>query len=179
MKVTQLCPALCETIDCSPPVYSVHGIFQARILEWFAMLSSRGSFQPRDRTQVSCIAGRFYIVWATRDAHTFPGEILPVDQSWHTLGQLLAPGECLCQLLGPEPSWFDLLTLTATHGDTLICQQLGHLSHTQRGISPVLHLGIQTDFILMSVCPQHLCRRKWKYLGGLAPGELWEAARSL
>ena len=47
-------------MDLSPPVSSVHGIFQARILEWVSMPSSRGSSQPRDSTQVSCIAGRFF-----------------------------------------------------------------------------------------------------------------------
>ena len=48
-------------MDCSPPGSSVHGILQARILEWIAMLFSRGSFPPRDQTQVSHIAGRFFI----------------------------------------------------------------------------------------------------------------------
>ena len=46
-------------MDCSPLGSFVHGILQVRILEWVAMLSSRGSSQPRDGTQVSCIAGRF------------------------------------------------------------------------------------------------------------------------
>ena len=45
---------------CSPPGFSVHGILQARILEWVVMPSSRGSAQPRNRTQVSCIAGGFF-----------------------------------------------------------------------------------------------------------------------
>ena len=48
-------------MDCSPPGYSVHGILQARVLEWVAISSSKGCFQPRDRTQVSQIAGRFFI----------------------------------------------------------------------------------------------------------------------
>ena len=47
-------------MDCSPPGSSVHGILQSRILEWVAMSSSRGSSQPKDQTQVSCIAGRFF-----------------------------------------------------------------------------------------------------------------------
>ena len=59
---------LCNPMNCSPPGSSVHGIFQARILEWIAISFSRGSFQPRDRTQVSHIAGRFFTVWATREA---------------------------------------------------------------------------------------------------------------
>ena len=68
--VTQLCPTLFSPMDCSPPVSSVHMIHQARILEWVAMTSSRGSSQPRDQTQVSHIAGRFFTIWATRAAHT-------------------------------------------------------------------------------------------------------------
>ena len=51
---------LCDPIDYSPPGSSIHGILQARILEWVAMPFSRGSFQPRDRTQVSCITGGFF-----------------------------------------------------------------------------------------------------------------------
>ena len=58
----QSCPTLCDPMDCSPPGSSIHGILQARILEWVAMPSSKGSSQPRDRTQVSHIAGRFFTV---------------------------------------------------------------------------------------------------------------------
>ena len=54
-KSPQPCPALCDPMDCSPPGSSVHGLLQVRTLEWVAMLSSRGSSQPRDRTHVSCI----------------------------------------------------------------------------------------------------------------------------
>ena len=56
-SVAQSCPTLCDPMDCSPPVSSVHKILQARILEWVAMPSSRGIFPPRDWTQVSCIVG--------------------------------------------------------------------------------------------------------------------------
>ena len=55
-------------MDCNLPGSSVHGILQARILEGIAMPSSRGSALPRDRNQVSCIAGGFFTVWATREA---------------------------------------------------------------------------------------------------------------
>ena len=55
-------------MDCSPPGFYVHGILQARVLEWVAISFSRGSSQPRDRTQVSCIAGRCFTLWATREA---------------------------------------------------------------------------------------------------------------
>ena len=52
----QLCPTLCYPMDCSPPGSSVHGIFQARILEWVAIAYSEGSSLPRDQTWVSCIS---------------------------------------------------------------------------------------------------------------------------
>ena len=59
-EVTQSCLTLCDPTDCSLPGSSIHGIFQARVLEWVAIPFSRGSSQPRDRTQVSHIAGRLY-----------------------------------------------------------------------------------------------------------------------
>ena len=55
-QLLQSCPILCEPVDCSPPGSSVHRIPQARILEWVAMPSSRGSSRPRDRTQVSHVS---------------------------------------------------------------------------------------------------------------------------
>ena len=66
--VTQPCPTLWDPLDCSPPSSSVHGIFQARILEWIAISSSKGSSQPRDQTCVSCITGGFFTCWAIRKA---------------------------------------------------------------------------------------------------------------
>ena len=52
-SVTQSCPTLCDSTDCSPPGFSVHGVLQARILEWVAMPSSRGSSPLRNRTRIS------------------------------------------------------------------------------------------------------------------------------
>ena len=57
-EITQSCPTLCDPMDCSLPGSFVHGILQARILEWVAISFSRGSSLLRDRTQVSHIAGR-------------------------------------------------------------------------------------------------------------------------
>ena len=68
MLVTQLCLTLCDTMDCSPPGSSVHGIFQARILEWVAIPFSRGSSWPMDQTWISRIAGRFFTIWNIREA---------------------------------------------------------------------------------------------------------------
>ena len=66
MLVTQCCLALCDPMDCSPPGSFVHGILQARLLEWVSIPFSRGSSQPRDQTRVSYTAHRFFSVWATR-----------------------------------------------------------------------------------------------------------------
>ena len=66
--VTQSCPTVCDPVDSNLPGFSIHGILQARILEWVAMPSSKGSSQPRDGTQVSCVAGRFFTFWVTREA---------------------------------------------------------------------------------------------------------------
>ena len=57
-EVAQSCWTLCDPMDCSLPGSSVHGIYQARVLEWVAISFSRESSKPWDQTQVSCIAGR-------------------------------------------------------------------------------------------------------------------------
>ena len=72
----QSCLTLCNPVGCSPSASSVHGIFQARIMEWVAFSYSRGSSEPRDWTLSSgiscvscssCIAGRFFTGWPTSD----------------------------------------------------------------------------------------------------------------
>ena len=67
--VAQLCLTLCDFMDCGLPGFSVHGIFQARILRWVSISFSRDP-GPRDRTQVSCIAGRFFTIQGTRKGLT-------------------------------------------------------------------------------------------------------------
>ena len=67
-EVTQSCSTLGDPMDCSLSGSSVHGIFQARVLEWIAISFSRGSSRPRNQTRVSRIAGRRFIIWATREA---------------------------------------------------------------------------------------------------------------
>ena len=63
--VVQSCPTLCDPMDCSLLGSPVHGILQARILEWVTIPFFRGSSRPRNWTQVFCIAGRFFTIWAT------------------------------------------------------------------------------------------------------------------
>ena len=67
--VTQLCLTLCNAMNCSPPGSSVPWILQARILEWVDIPFFRGSSWSSDQTQVSCIAVRFFTIWAIRVAH--------------------------------------------------------------------------------------------------------------
>ena len=74
--VAQSCLTLCDTIDYSLPGFSVHGILQAWILERITTPFSRGSSQPRDGTLVSCIVGRFFTIWATREAHSLGHGVL-------------------------------------------------------------------------------------------------------
>ena len=67
-SVTHSCPTLCDPMDWSPPGSSVHGIFQARILQWVAIPFSRGYSWPRNRILISCIAGWFFTIWAIWEA---------------------------------------------------------------------------------------------------------------
>ena len=92
--VTQSCLTLCDPMDYTPPGSSVHGILQARILEWIAIPFSRGSSWHRDQTRVSYTAGRFFTIRATSKRKN-ETEIL-VTQSdslqFHGLGLT----KCLC-----------------------------------------------------------------------------------
>ena len=77
---------LWDPVDCNLPGSSVHGIFQARILEWVAISFFRWSSQPRDQTRVSCIGGRRFNLWATReDANGYPKQI---GLSWKGKAQI-------------------------------------------------------------------------------------------
>ena len=67
-KSLQSCLTLCNPIDSSPLGSSIHGVFQARILEWAAISFSRGSSWPRDETRVSHTAGRLFTIWANRES---------------------------------------------------------------------------------------------------------------
>ena len=106
--VTLSCPTLRDPVDCSLPGSSVHGIPQARILQWIAMCSSRVSSQPRYQTQGSPTAGRFFTIWATREAHEYyrgipilsPGDLSNTgiqlrSTSWATReAQISLSGKC-------------------------------------------------------------------------------------
>ena len=80
-EVTQSCPTLCDLMDCILPGSSIHGIFQARVLEWVAIFFSRESSWPRDQTQVSHIAGRCFTVFATKEAQILEWVAYPFSRS--------------------------------------------------------------------------------------------------
>ena len=81
-EVSQLCPTLCDPMDCSMPGSSIHKIFQARILEWVTISFSRGSSQPRDQTWVSLTEARLFTVWATREVISLCNPLLHWIWAW-------------------------------------------------------------------------------------------------
>ena len=136
-EVTQSCPTLCDPVDCSPPGSSVHGILQARILEWVAISFSRGSSQPRDQTQVSRIAGRCFNLWATSEApkaQWSPPISTPCFMNFHTTAclpdklDLFLLKKCVFPL--PSSSW---QSSPSSHQATVISVFLGcHCKFAER-----------------------------------------------
>ena len=104
-EVTQSCLTLCDLVDCSLPGSSVHEIFQARVLEWVAILewvaypfSSRFS-QPRNPTGISCIAGGFFTNWAIREALNIWKQLENYDIASDTRGNLLPSRELILDIV--------------------------------------------------------------------------------
>ena len=100
--VVHPCLTLCDLMDYSSPGSSVHGIFWARILEWVAIPFSRGSSWPRDQTQVSCTAGGFFTIWATRK--------VPLTSIIYTK----LPQNCLSKMMTPLPKVYPLSLVERT-----------------------------------------------------------------
>ena len=106
-------------MDCSLSGSSVHGIFQARVLEWIAIPFSRGSSWPRNQTRVSCIAGRRFTFWVTREALTYlrllvflPAILIPACASsspvffmMHSAYKLNKQGDSIQPWCTPFPIW--------------------------------------------------------------------------
>ena len=110
IRVTQSCLMLCHPMDYSLPGFSVHGIFQARILESVAISFSRESFWPRDRTRVPCTAGRLFTIRTTREtkeklAQSCPTLCNPIDCSpWSSPGQNTGVGSFIASPVDlPKP----------------------------------------------------------------------------
>ena len=108
--VSQSCPTLCDPLDCSPLGSSVHGILQARIVEWVAIPFLRGSSWPKDWIHISHKADRFFTVWAT---------MKPIVKVYHNL--ILKIWKLGCELffffwLYP---WYVVEKAIATHSSVL------------------------------------------------------------
>ena len=107
-EVAQLCPTLWDPMDYSLSGFSIHGVFQARVLEWIAISFSRGSSRPRNQTWVSHIAGRFFTIGATREAPCLPW--------WRTtcLLDMGMPQSREGNFLEPRNQWLQPLLLSAS-----------------------------------------------------------------
>ena len=99
-EAAQSCPTLCNPVDCSLPGSFLHGILQARILEWVAISFSRGSSLTRDQTGVSRIAGRRFNLWATREAQ-WPATWRPIILMALAIPQLLKKEQLSGEKLPP------------------------------------------------------------------------------
>ena len=131
----QSCPTLCDPVDCSPPGSSVHGILQAGILEWVAISFSRGSSWPKDRTQVSRIAGRLFNFWATRGfCHT----TVQISCNYTHIPSL----QSLTPFLPSHPSSLSQSAWLGSPCHTATSYQLS-----------ILHLIVYIHWCYFSICP--------------------------
>ena len=122
-EVAQSCLTLCNPMDCSLPGFSVHRIFQARVLEWVAISFSRGSSQPRDWMRVSRIEGRHFTIWATWEAER---QRIDASELWYWRRLLRIPwtarrsNQSILKEISPECSLEGLML-------RLKLQSFGHL----------------------------------------------------
>ena len=131
-EVSQSCLTLSNPVDCSPRGSAIHGIFQARVLEWVAISFSRGSSRPEDWTQISRIGGRRFTIWATKEvlfssvqfSHSVVSDSLRPHESQH------ARPHC------PSPT-------PRVHSDS-------------RPLSQWCHPAISSSVVPFSSCPQSL-----------------------
>ena len=131
LKVAQSCLTLCDPMD-----YTVHEILQARILEWVSIPFSRGSSQPRDQTQVSHIAGRFFTSWAIISFQRYVH--LPPDTLWNRKGlKHLTPLKFLIVVsscFGHVISTLGLLRHSHSHTHTTHTETQEHRSSCEKHI---------------------------------------------
>ena len=120
MLVPQSCLPLCNPMECSPWGSSVHGILQARMLERVAIPFSKGSSWPRDWTYISCIAGRFFTVWATVVFPSgSPGEGNGNPHQYSCLKNSMDRGVCGLQSMGSQSqTWLNTCMCVYTHTHT-------------------------------------------------------------
>ena len=156
-ELAQSCLTLCDNMDCSLPGSSVHGIFQARILEWVSISFSRGTSRPRNWNQVSLILGRRFTIWATREA-------VWITTNWKILKQKGIPDH-LTWLLRNLYAGLEA-TLITGHGTT-VWFQIGKGVHQGCILSPCLF----NLYAMQSTSWEMLGWRKHK-LESRLPGEI-------
>ena len=101
----------CNPMDCNLPNSSVHGILQARILEWVVISFSRGSSRHKNRTLVYYIAGRFFTNWAMRDALCLHWSKLVKEKGTYSL---IVPSPFAWGIWGMYFSWFGVIGISTT-----------------------------------------------------------------
>ena len=153
---TQSCPTLCDPMDCSLPGFSVYGIFQARVLEWVAIFSSRGSSWARDWTyisSISCTDMLFLYHWATWEA--LFEDVVAIYYLFETF-------QCNFKHFGHTYTNRHLCTLTKLYWACLFCELPEKWEPTSlSGVWNLRsHLGRNT--ILISKVEDDLSRRKSK-----------------
>ena len=159
MFITQLYPTLCDPIDCSLHGSFVHGILQARILEWVALPFSRGSSSPRDQTQISCIAGRLFTIWATREAWFYTWECIRVSAAFSVCPILTFPYSVYKSIL----YWAHEYCFSRFHIYALIydtCFSFSDLLYSVQeavGSSASLQLTQICSFLCLSNIPLYKC----------------------
>ena len=112
-------------MDCSLAGSSVHGIFQARILEWVAISFSKGSSPPRDRTQVSRIAGRHFTIWATREV----AQIFPCSHLYWSINDYTTRASLVAQRLKRLPGMWETRVRFLGQEDPLKKEMATHSSN--------------------------------------------------
>ena len=145
--VAQSCPTVYDPVDCSLPGSSVHGILQARILEWGAIPFSKGSSWPMDQTWVSCTTGRFFTVWAPREPKKVKVLVAqscrilcsPIDCSLPerlTIFQRVWSSRDTCDTDGPPSTQWELTSIFLhPHCPTLACATLSLICFTSQPLN--------------------------------------------
>ena len=151
--VAQSCPTLCNPVDCNPPGSSVHGIFQARILEWVVSSFSTGSSWPkdlswpRDPTRVSRIAGRCFTIWAIKEGEKGDTDVLEKlfkNEMWwiqdgHKLFATLLTERWLIPFLGIYTVLVNFLINRIWHKGCSQISKIGHRKPSELHLDPLEH----------------------------------------